>query len=51
MKKGIEISGKLSEKGSTAHTLNVEAASKGLNLTEYIQNLLDKEADKIKKRA
>jgi len=42
MKKLININGELSDKGSTANKLNVRAAEKGVSLTQYITEVLDK---------
>lgn len=42
MKKLIEITGELKDKGSFANRLNVLAAENGNNLTEYIKEVLEK---------
>ena len=47
MKKGIEIDGELSEKGSTANVLNIEAATKGISLTELIRQILNEKAIRV----
>ena len=44
MKKGIEIDGELNEKDSTANVLNIEAATKGISLTELIRQILNEKA-------
>ena len=50
MKKGIEIDGNVTEKGTTANVLNVEAASKGISLTEYIRISLNAIAKGLKSK-
>lgn len=50
MKKGIEIDGNVTEKGTTANVLNVEAASKGISLTEYIRQSLNGIAKVLKSK-
>ena len=41
MKKLIRISGELAEKGTTANELAILAAKEGMNLTEYVSQVLD----------
>ena len=47
MKKLVNIDGELDKEGTTANTLNVQAAKKGIDLTEFIRQSLNKIADKI----
>jgi hypothetical protein len=46
MKKGIDIEGELTEVGSVAHRLNVQAAMKGMDLKNYIQLVLKEKSGK-----
>ena len=47
MKKGITIDGCVTLKGTTANVLNIEAASKGISLTEYIRQALNVIANEL----
>lgn len=45
MNKLITIPGELTEEGSVANKLSIKAAKEGIDLKNYIQNLLIKDSD------